>query len=622
MHSVLKPWCLPGLSFGCDTKAASYFVSKAESELGMPVPKGTGGPLHESLDRLRKDVICRLATIEANLKGPSSNDISARLTSIEESLKDLLILHGQKPSALTNGHTNGHSLSPKIIDSDCTDGFYGGLEADKQVGPDNAEYVSVIVEQPQQVQKDPPKPSFSRASTSTNLNEKDDANLHWRRMMRKTNAKQKHLHPITKSAKKQMQDSSSIITKVIQSNVFEIGSLLVVLCNAGYLMYEMHYLVAEHEKYESSAEWVFRCVFTLELLFRLVGYDSTIMAQDDLLWNIFDSFIVATMWGEVLIEAVTTDSGFQPPTVLRVVRATRVVRITRIIRVLKAFRELRVMISGILSSMRSLFWAAVIATLIFCVFGMVLTQATLDYCFDNDAWHHSETERIREKFGSLGSSMLSLYETMAGGISWGDLVDVLEILSPAYVAVYLVFTALTVVAVMNVVTGIFVENAMQGAQADNEAQIQLAMQNKQKYVDHISAVFKELDSSGKGSINLEEFENGIEDVRLVAYFERLGLDLSDVKQLFVLLDKDHAGTIDIEEFLIGCLRMQGQAKSMDMCKLLYEMEWCVHSMEGMALKTNSLCRHFGLKQVVDNESQLAVCSLLSHDPELERESTP
>jgi len=59
----------------------------------------------------------------------------------------------------------------------------------------------------------------------------------------------------------------------------------------------------------------------------------------------------------------------------------------------------------------------------------------------------------------------------------------------------------------------------------------------------------------------------------------MGLDIDQVRTLLTLLDRDQNGEVDIEEFITGCLRLKGGAKSLDMAILQYQVEWVVNSVE-------------------------------------------
>merc|ERR1712232_1022536 len=52
--------------------------------------------------------------------------------------------------------------------------------------------------------------------------------------------------------------------------------------------------------------------------------------------------------------------------------------------------------------------------------------------------------------------------------------------------------------------------------------------------------------------------------------QTLELDTSEAKGLFHLLDVKCNGRVNADEFVSGCLRLKGQAKSLDVATLLYE----------------------------------------------------
>lgn len=55
-------------------------------------------------------------------------------------------------------------------------------------------------------------------------------------------------------------------------------------------------------------------------------------------------------------------------------------------------------------------------------------------------------------------------------------------------------------------------------------------------------------------------------------FATLQLDVAQAHALFLLLDVDETNEVDIDEFVGGCMRLKGDAKSIDVNMLLYENE--------------------------------------------------
>merc|ERR1712194_238367 len=93
----------------------------------------------------------------------------------------------------------------------------------------------------------------------------------------------------------------------------------------------------------------------------------------------------------------------------------------------------------------------------------------------------------------------------------------------------------------------------------------------------IKAFFKQADTDGSGQLSWEEFRGHLQDDRMKAYFQTLDLDIRKAHTLFKLLDQNENGEVGIEEFLDGCLRLKGQAKSLDLNLVIYQLETLVNN---------------------------------------------
>merc|ERR1712190_334284 len=92
--------------------------------------------------------------------------------------------------------------------------------------------------------------------------------------------------------------------------------------------------------------------------------------------------------------------------------------------------------------------------------------------------------------------------------------------------------------------------------------------------------FNQIDTDNDKCISMTELEFFLRDPNLRLYLEALEISLVETKSLFKLLDRDRSGTVDIDEFCEGCLRLKGEAKSFDIHCLMYEnqrmlMRWSV-----------------------------------------------
>merc|ERR1711972_676074 len=99
------------------------------------------------------------------------------------------------------------------------------------------------------------------------------------------------------------------------------------------------------------------------------------------------------------------------------------------------------------------------------------------------------------------------------------------------------FISLTVFGVLNVVTSVFVESAMQSSQHHKDLLIQENMLCKNIYMQHLREVFSQIDIDGSGEVSVEEMEFFLTDPKLKVYLESMDIYPDDARTLFRLLDK-------------------------------------------------------------------------------------
>jgi hypothetical protein len=238
------------------------------------------------------------------------------------------------------------------------------------------------------------------------------------------------------------------------------------------------------------------------------------------------------------------------------------------------------MIRSIMFSLRPLLWASIVLMGMFYVFGIILTQGVTDSLKEHDSWEDESSADLRGYFGTLEDSALSMFKAMSGGMDWGVLFETLSPLAVHFRFVFLFYVLFAVFGAANVVTGIFVEIANHWARNDKASREEAATEKRLGSLKSLHELFNELDPGGNGTLTLEGMHEALLDVdnRLVSSFHALELEVTDVRTLFLLLDRDRKGFINVDEFLLGCFRLKGEAKTLDVMKLQYQCEWMMHNM--------------------------------------------
>mmetsp|Transcript_68135 Transcript_68135/g.205779 ORF Transcript_68135/g.205779 Transcript_68135/m.205779 type:complete len:400 (-) Transcript_68135:194-1393(-) len=332
-------------------------------------------------------------------------------------------------------------------------------------------------------------------------------------------------------------------------------------------------------------QFMFCLIFCTELVLRwltdgLIGFFRTQEGN----WNAFDTVLILSNVVELFVEIFQSKHELLVTlSSLRVLRVFRLVRVLRIIRTWIFFRELRMMLLSILGSLKSFLWVMMVFTLVFFVFGLCITWNAYQHRLEKGLLLADDPDEafLAKQFGTVNRSMLSLFMVMTGGLDWSDLYDTLK---DMWLSRFLLMTFVSFgfFAATHVVTGVFVESALRSSEQDRDALIQEQLQQKERYIRSMFHLFEEIDTNSSGCISLDEFEKQLDDERAVAFFKAIKLDASQARTLFTLLDVDQSGYVDVEEFLMGCEKLQGEARSLDIAVMQYEIRWLMHMFLGFA----------------------------------------
>jgi len=173
-------------------------------------------------------------------------------------------------------------------------------------------------------------------------------------------------------------------------------------------------------------------------------------------------------------------------------------------------------------------------------------------------------------YGSVWTTMYTLLAAITGGIDWQEAVVPLDHISRLYRGLWSFYVVFVVIGVLNVLTGIFVERACELSGLDRDLVVQSEMKRNETFLVEMKRIFEEADADHSGTITWQEFKKYMENPRVQAYFSTKQLDAFDARSLFELFSQDHAEEIGIEEFVMGCQRLKGMARSVDLLAVLRE----------------------------------------------------
>lgn len=347
---------------------------------------------------------------------------------------------------------------------------------------------------------------------------------------------------------------------IVTGTVFEHVVGLLVLLNAVCLGFETQYLATHLDDrcYATDLSELFFCTFfTLEICMRLFVFNKEFFTMEGSAWNVFDLSLVLLQVMEQILKLLSMTIAFNMA-ILRLLRILRVIRVARLVRAVHLFDELRVITSSIAGSTSTLLWSMVLLAMMIYIFSLVFMQIILSY---GETPHH---EAIHYWFGSLFRTLLTMFECIVGGISWDEVVaPLVSDISPAMGTAFCIYIALCLFAMMNLVTGVFVDQAMRSVREDKD-QV-LAKRISQLFLTTTSGRNpSEGPPAGGGEITWEDFEDKLQSGAMQEYFKQINVDISEARQLFELLDADGSGSIDSAEIVDGCLRLRGPARSLEL----------------------------------------------------------
>jgi hypothetical protein len=270
-------------------------------------------------------------------------------------------------------------------------------------------------------------------------------------------------------------------------------------------------------------------------------------------------------------------------TVLRVLRVARVVRVFRVIRVMRFFKELRMMIFSTINCLKSLLWVAVVLGILFYIFGVAFVSGTTNFLETSAMYQDPENKDLRDFFGELGIAALSLFFVMTGGQDWGDYYTAIARSGAVYAFLFLFYIALTFFALVNIVTGVFVDSAISIGSRSLDIAVAEEIETKKDHLASLKMLFQELHKDDDAlHLTAREFEQSLKNESVIAFFRILKLDVGQAGSLFQLLDVDDSGTVDLDEFINGCYELKGHASLFDQKVMQTEINLMKETLNSMA----------------------------------------
>jgi len=201
----------------------------------------------------------------------------------------------------------------------------------------------------------------------------------------------------------------------------------------------------------------------------------------------------------------------------------------------------------------SLGWSALFMLVPMFVFSMGLTQVVREFRVESGL-DENKLSDLMIWYGTLDRSILTLFYSIAGGLSWSEAqMPLAEHGFVVYSILFLLYVALMIFAVLNVLTGVFVQAADSAASSEKE----------KKVLETLHTIFHDVDHDRSGTLTNDEFTALLKHRDIGVCLQSLNIPPNQADCLFKLIDSDGSGAIAIDEFLEGCDKFQGSLKAID-----------------------------------------------------------
>eukprot|EP00930_Biecheleria_cincta_P040032 TRINITY_DN27463_c0_g1_i1.p1 TRINITY_DN27463_c0_g1~~TRINITY_DN27463_c0_g1_i1.p1 ORF type:complete len:672 (+),score=118.40 TRINITY_DN27463_c0_g1_i1:23-2017(+) len=375
---------------------------------------------------------------------------------------------------------------------------------------------------------------------------------------------------------------------------------------------------------EDCVEWevlemLFLTFYVSEALFKIcmLGCNAYICGRDRY-WNWFDIVCILSSFADIAISYIIlplmaagrkVDMG-----ALMIIKLFRMLRILRVIRTLRfeIFKELKMMILGVYSGLRSLFWAIVLLIAIAFVLGVAARMFYSEY----------------PEFSSVDAAMFTLFRCFTDGCAAYDGTPLPERLRGGnpfiIVVVYILITMIVTVGLFNLIMATFIDNVVSAQDEKRQQELgntaddvlhQLKhalceLEEDEGHMHHqrtrltqiakghnkssLSKVMKPEDEEAEQAfdrrfsrlaesqfcVTRDKWREWLARGDFLALLKDADISASNKMELFDALDADGGGELNIEELLYGLMKLRGPVSKSEivairvkisyMCQLLQD----------------------------------------------------
>jgi len=260
-------------------------------------------------------------------------------------------------------------------------------------------------------------------------------------------------------------------------------------------------------------------------------------------WVKFDAFLTSTG----VVQAWIIDPIFgsvQSLKLLLFLRMLRLLRLARVLRLLLEMRELYTLMRAIRNSVATVSYTLGFLFISIYIFGCVGVELITNHDRASSPEFQPSVERY---FKNLPMTMFTLIrfaclDDMSS--AYDDLVAADWTLAIYFISVILIVG----IVFMNLLSAAVINSSLEQSSLDREALKQVEEKRRRALLQELKRLFTRIDADGSGTISLREIQS-MEQQDKALLSSAMGT--SDMAAIFKQLDFDSGGSVDIDEFVDG-----------------------------------------------------------------------
>jgi len=336
------------------------------------------------------------------------------------------------------------------------------------------------------------------------------------------------------------------IRRFMSSPPFDCAIGFVILSNCIAIGFEQTWdLEGRDSSVLKTLEHVYLCIYLIELLLRFFAWGVRCLEDN---WVKFDLclVVVGVGTGWIVQPLMGTIEKLGP---FMVLRTARLMRLARTVRLLIKFRELWMLVRGLLNSASTMVYTLLMLVVVIYICACMSMEIVTNHemARPGPSYDPEFAEFVTENFGTLPVTMMSLiqFATMDNmNLLYMPLIKKSWWLGCFFISIILVIS----IVLMNLITAVVVNSALEQAMSDKEAMKAHQNSRRKKLMKDLKRMFMKLDDDNSGQVSAEEMQMmGEEDKSILADV----LGISEPMEIFKQLDVDGSGSLEIDEFCDG-----------------------------------------------------------------------